>query len=69
MKQTKRYLRPSIEKALVVITIVLFCFVGCIDDFEPSFTGTYITLWVIVLFNIHILSKYGKGVWLENDND
>lgn len=63
----KRYLKPSIEKVITVITFTLFIFTGSIDDFEISFLPIYLGLWAIVYLNILILHKYGKGVWLEKD--
>lgn len=67
MKTKRRHLRTGLEKALTIITMILFIFVGSIDDYEISFMPIYLGLWVVVYLNIYILWKYGKGVWIEKD--
>lgn len=57
----KRHLRPEIEKALTIITVVLGIFIAMIDDMEMSFIPIYLLLAAIVGINVMILKKYGKG--------
>lgn len=66
----KRYLRPSIEKALTLITMVMFILLAMLDDFEVSFFSVaFIFAWLgVILLNIAILKRWGRGVWLEKED-
>ena len=59
----KRHLRPSIEKAMTVITIVLVFFIAMVNDMSIKFIPVYILIVGIIVFNVKIISKYGKGWW------
>lgn len=56
----KVYLKPTIQKVLEIISIILVVMLGSLDDFEwrglPIIIGTIL----ILLFNIYILDKYGR---------
>lgn len=63
----KRYLRKEIEYALTFITAVLFITLMSTYDFEVSLKGfgfIFGQLFVI-LVNVLILRKYGKGRCFE----
>ena len=64
-RMKKRHLRKGIENALLFITIVLFIFIATIDDMSMSFIPTYLVLVVVLIINIMILKKYGRGEWYE----
>ena len=61
----RRYLRPCIEKTLIAITTLLFMFFAMLNDFELEAIPTLLVLLAILVFNIYILSRYGRGLWLE----
>lgn len=69
MKTKRRYLKPWIEKVLTIITMILFMFIAMIDDFELSAIGILVGMVALLVFNVHVLSKYGKGVWLEDGEE
>lgn len=60
MKQSHRYLRPWIQRALEIISIVIFLLVGGVNDF--TLVGFFIILGMIAVFafNVKILSLYGR---------
>ena len=60
MKHSHRYLRPWIQKALEIISIVIFLIVVGVNDF--TLAGFFIILGMIAVFafNIKILSLYGR---------
>lgn len=60
MKHSHRYLRPWIQRALEIISVVIFLLVGGVNDF--TFVGFFIILGMIAVFafNIKILSLYGR---------
>lgn len=55
----KRKLRPSIEKALMIIELLLIAFVAMINDFEMSFLPVMVALTVILAVNGYVLIKWG----------
>lgn len=61
----KRHLRTGIEKALTVVTILLFSLIAMINDISLQAIPFYLILVAITIVNIKILRKYGKGVWNE----
>lgn len=66
----KRYLRPSIEKALILITMVMFMLLAMLDDFEVSFFSiAFIFGWIgVIALNCYILKKWGRGLYLEKED-
>ena len=60
MKHSHRYLRPWIQKALEIISIVIFLIVVGVNDF--TLAGFFIILGMIAVFafNVKILSLYGR---------
>ena len=66
----KRYLRPSIEKALTLITMIMFMLLVMLDDFEVSFFSiAFIFGWVgIIILNILILHRWGRGLYFEKED-
>ena len=60
MKHSHRYLRPWIQKALEIISIVIFLIVVGVNDF--TLAGFFIILGMIAIFafNVKILSLYGR---------
>lgn len=65
----RRYLRPCIEKALIIITMILVMFFGMLEDFELSAFPYILLALAILVFNIYILNKYGRGVWLDKEEE
>lgn len=61
----KRHLRTGIEKAMTVLTTLLFLMLVMIDDISIEAIPVVLLLVVILIANIQILRKYGKGVWNE----
>lgn len=55
----KRKLRPSIEKVLMIIELLLIAFVAMINDFEMSFLPVMVALTVIIVGNGYVLIKWG----------
>lgn len=60
MKHTRRYLRPWIQRALEIISVIIFLLVVGVNDF--TLVGFFIILGMIAIFafNIKILSLYGR---------
>lgn len=65
----RRYLRPCIEKTLTIITILLIMFFGMLDDFELCAIPYLLLALAILVFNVYILNKYGRGVWLDKEEE
>ena len=65
MKHTRRYLRPWIQRALEIISVIIFLLVGGVNDF--TLVGFFIILGMIAVFafNIKILRLYGRYDNLE----
>lgn len=59
MKKT-RHLKKWAEMVLIIVSFAIFTFIGMLDDFELSGIPILIGLMLVLLFNIHILSKYGR---------
>lgn len=60
MKHPRRYLRPWIQRALEIISVIIFLLVGGVNDF--TLVGFFIILGMIAVFvfNVKILSLYGR---------
>ena len=60
MKHSHRYLRPWIQRALEIISVIIFLLVVGVNDF--TLTGFFIILGMIAVFafNVKILSLYGR---------
>ena len=60
MKHSHRYLRPWIQRAIEIISIVIFLIVGGVNDF--TLVGFFIILSMVAVFafNVKILSLYGR---------
>lgn len=60
MKHPRRYLRPWIQRALEIISVIIFLLVGGVNDF--TLVGFFIILGMIAIFvfNVKILSLYGR---------
>ena len=60
MKHTRRYLRPWIQKALEIISVIIFLLIVGVNDF--TLVGFFIILGMIAIFafNVKILSLYGR---------
>ena len=65
----KRYLRPSIEKALTLITLTMFMLLAMLDDFTVSVASClFLTIWVgTIALNITILKRWGRGLFFKED--
>ena len=63
----KRYLRKEIEYALIVINTVLIISLISTSDFEFSLRGfgCIFSQLFVILANVLILKKYGKGRCFE----
>ena len=64
----KRHLRKSIEITLTIITMIQVLFIITINDFNLSAIPTILLVIAMIMLNIYILAKYGRGLALENDN-
>ena len=64
----KRHLRKSIEITLTIITMIQVLFIITINDFNLSAIPTILLTIAMIMLNIYILAKYGRGLALENDN-
>ena len=60
MKHTRRYLRPWIQRALEIISIIIFLLVVGVNDF--TLVGFFIILGMIAVFafNVRVLCLYGR---------
>ena len=60
MKHSHRYLRPWIQRALEIISVIIFLLVGGVNDF--TLVGFFIILGMIAVFafNVKILYSYGR---------
>ena len=60
MKHSHRYLRPWIQRALEIISVIIFLIVVGVNDF--TLVGFFIILGMVAVFafNIKILSLYGR---------
>lgn len=60
MKHTRRYLRPWIQGALEIISVIIFLLVVGVNDF--TLVGFFIILGMIAVFafNIRVLCLYGR---------
>lgn len=60
MKHSHRYLRPWIQMALEIISVIIFLIVVGVNDF--TLVGFFIILGMVAVFafNIKILSLYGR---------
>ena len=61
----KRHLRKEIEIALNIITVVLFLLIVTIDEISIAAIPLLITMVAVLIVNIQILKRFGKGVWNE----
>ena len=63
----KRYLRKEIEYVLIAVTVVLFISLMSTSDFEVSLRefGLIFGQLFVILVNVLILKKYGKGRCFE----
>lgn len=59
-KKRRVYLKPWVEKTLTFITMVEFMLFASIDDFELRAIPILIIWLAVILFNIYILTTYGK---------
>lgn len=66
----KRYLRPSIEKLLTVITMLMGMLTCMVNDFEISLrTFGFALIWFgIIALNCYILKKFGRGLLFEKED-
>lgn len=55
----KRKLRPSIEKVLMIIELLLIVFVSMINDFEMNFLPVMLALMAIIAVNGYVLIRWG----------
>ena len=55
-----RKLRPSIEKMLIAINVILILFMAMINDFEMSALPYLIIAIMAIIANTIILNKWGK---------
>lgn len=60
MKHTRRYLRSWIQRALEIISVIIFLLVVGVNDF--TLVGFFIILGMIAVFafNIRVLCLYGR---------
>lgn len=63
----KRYLKKEIEYVLIAVTGVLFISLMSTSDFEVSLRGIGCIFFqlTVILVNVLILRKYGKGRCFE----
>lgn len=60
MKHTRRYLRSWIQRALEIISVIIFLLVVGVNDF--TLVGFFIILGMIAVFafNVRVLCLYGR---------
>ena len=60
MKHTRRYLRTWVQRALEIISIIIFLLVVGVNDF--TLVGFFIILGMMAVFafNVKILCSYGR---------
>ena len=66
----KRYLRPSIEKFLTLITMLMGMITCMVNDFEISLRFfVFALVWFgIIALNCYILKKFGRGLLFEKED-
>ena len=66
----KRYLRPSIEKFLTLITMLMGMITCMVNDFEISlrFFGFALVWFGVIALNCYILKKFGRGLLFEKED-
>lgn len=59
-KRKKRYLRGWLEKTLIIINTLIFCFICMVNDF--NFKGFIILIILLLIFGVNalIINKYGR---------
>lgn len=59
-KRKKRYLRGWLEKTLITINTLIFCFICMVNDF--NFKGFIILIILLLIFGVNalIINKYGR---------
>ena len=55
-----RVLKPWAQNTLEFISIALFLFVGCVNDYEWSAIPLFVGIFAVLLLNIVILGLYGR---------
>lgn len=66
MKRKKRHLKKWLEKLLIIINTLIFCFFAMIEDFTSQGFIILLILLTIFIINTLIINKYGK---LLKDNE
>lgn len=61
----KRYLRSGVEHFLCATTALIMLLILMIDSFELKAIPVLLLMMSIVIVNLLILKKYGKGIWLD----
>ena len=66
----KRYLRPSIEKFLTLIAMLMGMITCVVNDFEISLrTFGFALVWFgVIALNCYILKKFGRGLLFEKED-
>ncbi len=60
--------RPWVEHTLCIITSVLFLGLVMLDDFKLSAIPFILGVLGIVLLNLHVLKRWGRGLWFEKED-
>ena len=60
MKRKKRYLKKWLEKILITINALIFCFFAMIEDFTTQGFLILLILLIVFIINALIISKYGR---------
>ena len=61
----KRHLRSGVEHFLCATTALILLLILMIDSIELKAIPVLLLMMTIVIVNLLILKKYGKGIWLD----
>ena len=66
MKRKKRYFKRWLEKTLITINVLIFCFFAMLEDFTKQGFLILLILLTIFIINALLISKYGRLLKEEN---
>jgi len=64
----KRHLRSGVEHFLCAMTALIMLPILMIDYIDLKAIPVLLLMMTIVIVNLLILKKYGKGIWLDGNN-
>lgn len=60
-------LKKKVEWILSIATLTLFLIGVSVDYLELRAIPLYIGLWLVVVVNVYLIRRYGRGVIYERD--